>query len=287
VSALLDLIAEREQLEAEAAPLREKLARRDEVLAARDRAKALHERLFEQHDRAAGDAILYRRALPARPSELDAAKDAWDRAEEAVRAVELACEGTEEELQSKNTGLGIKVQQIREQVCRDVPQACALLCEAAEGERRSFQAAMARLRSVADYMGGLAVTNANGRLPEQTPEYVAEIAVRGLMGSLWDGLRLNEVTDLKTGKALHESVSAGTAQLGDITRWLPRSQVQPSAEPRVNIALDTVPSPQPDQGFVPWAGGVIRDGVLVQPEERAQDTPSGWSPTFMPAPRSG
>jgi hypothetical protein len=141
---IAELLAERERIEAEAMPLREKLARRDEVLAARDRAKALHERLFEQHDRAAGDAILYRRALPPRPQELDLAKDAWEQAEDVARAAELACEGTEAALLAKNAEAGIKAGQIRDQANRDMPAACILLCEAYAASLRRAEADRAR-----------------------------------------------------------------------------------------------------------------------------------------------
>jgi hypothetical protein len=283
---LPQLLEQRSRLEAEAAPLRERLARCDAAIEAADRAQQLRDRLLAQHDRTVADCIANGRHPPPMDPELDQAEIALRRVKSAERGALLARERIQEELAALNAQLSAVAAELDEATWASVPQACAAMFEQAERSRREFEGYLAAIDSVASYAHQQAhVARVNGGSPEQSPAFHCWGRLRQMVATLTGNLGANAIRDFRTGSELLRKISEGRAQFGDVSRWEPPSQAAADGSVHINrgeplgapVARDLPPPLSTSEGEMPAPAS----------PEGLPDWLEPSTPTFMPAPGSG
>jgi hypothetical protein len=289
---LTRLLGEKDRLQAAMVPLTERLARCDAALGRMDRALGLRDQLLTEHDRAVAGAIADGRSPPEMNPALNLAEIDLRKASGEARAAAMARGAIIEEIAALNAQLSDVGSQLEEQTWLAVPAAAAPLFAAAESAQVTLTACLAALDSVIGYAHEQAYQRAqNGAPPESTPAFRCWLRFRAMTANLTANLGANAVRDFKTGPELLKAISEGRAELGDVSRFEPRSQALPDGSIHINRAqppAEPVGAELPDPAaLVPAAEGNQAapepPGALVAGELLAWLEPS--SPTFMPAPR--
>ena len=92
--------------------------------------------------------------------------------------------------------------------------------------------------------------------------------------------------DYETGPALLKSVSEGTAQLGDVSRWTPKAEA--SATPRVNLgAARELPPPEVAIAQPIFRPSPENEARMAREAGVVEEVAPSWEPTFMPSRRAG
>jgi hypothetical protein len=221
VSALAQLLARKAALDAEAAPLSERLQRCDEVLARLDEAQRLRDAALDRYDTATADSQIYGRRVDVDPGPLNLAEIHLRQAQGEARAALKAKQEIIDHQVALNAQLSAIGADLEEQMWATADAATALEFEAAEAAQRQVAEKWARLDSIAQHAYQQA-HQGNGRDPHQHPAmrffHRHKARVEVLTASLGLATR-----DFRTGPALLASIAENRAQLGDVSRWQPRS----------------------------------------------------------------
>jgi hypothetical protein len=128
-----------------------------------------------------------------------------------------------------------ELQQRYEHECwASLPAASAHLFQAAEGSRREYERQLARLDSVAMVAHETAHRQINGVDPRLTPAWRAYLKLSEMAAILTGNLGLGAVRDFRTGPQLVDSIHAGQAIFGDVSRWQPPSRAPVDGSIHIN-----------------------------------------------------
>jgi hypothetical protein len=136
MSTLLQLLARKAELEADAAPLREQLERLDEAIDQLKPAEDERNRLLAAHDDAVANSLMYGCAGPPVDPALNLSEIRYREAQHRARAALGARDRVVEQLQAVEAEINAVAGQIAAEVSAIVPGACYLLFEAAERSQR-------------------------------------------------------------------------------------------------------------------------------------------------------
>ena len=279
MSALPQLLQQKARLEAAAAPLRERLAGCDAAIAALDSAQQRRDVLLEHDDRVVADAIAYGRHPPDVDPALNLSEIQLRKASGEARAAAKAREAIVAELDAITTQQGALALQLEEQTWAEMDGATALLFEAVETDTTALRRSLARIQSVSRYAYECAHRPSNGRDPVQHPAYRFWMRNEGRLGQVRSLGAIEP--DYDTGPALLQSVSAGTAPLGDISRWTPVNTAMPDGSQHLN-------RPEPGQEVAPQPPEPVLHNPAVDPEAAYWERQAPpWASPWLPGPRVG
>jgi hypothetical protein len=232
VSNLSQLISRKATLETEVQPLQERLQRCEQAEARLDEAQRLRDAALDRYDATTADNQIYGRASDIDPGPLNLAEIHLRQAQGEARAALKAKQEIIDQQAALNAQLSAIGVEIEEEIWTTADAATALEFEAAEAAQRQVAEKWARLDSIAQHAYRQA-HQGNGRDPHQHPAmrffHRHKARVEVLTASLGLATR-----DFKTGPALFASIEAGTAQLGDISRWTPPSRALPESSLHIN-----------------------------------------------------
>jgi hypothetical protein len=272
--ALVALLARKSELEAAAGPLRERLDRCDAAIRALDEAQQRRDTLLDAHDRATAHAIQYGAHPPDVDPALNLSEIALRKASGEARAAAKAREAIVAELDAITAQQGALALQLEEQTWADADAATAHLFEAVEADTAALRRSLARIQSVSRYAYEQAHSQSNGREPTQHPAFRFWMRNEARLGQV---RALGAIEpDYDTGLALLQLVGAGTAPLGDISRWEPPS-VMPDGSQYLN-------RPESGQEVAPQPPEPVLHNPANYPDAawHERHPEPAWSSPFMP-----
>jgi hypothetical protein len=240
------LLAEGAELAARAEPIRQRLAALDEAISALDAARARRDELAAEHDRRVAQSIADRLGPPDMDPRLNLAEIALRKVADGARAALTLRPEVERQLSEINGQLAANQAEVDEQIWLDYPAAAHSLLAAAEASVREAAKALARVdscRAAAHQHAHLQT----GRDPQSTPAYRAYLQLSGMLDRL--NTQPNAVRDFATGRQLLDEVRTGTAELGDISRWLPPRRAAIDGDAHINRGK---PEPEPIAVVEAW-----------------------------------